>query len=121
MSTTGSKEADVETSATSPTDADLDRTFLGKISTDGIIAFGGSDDTFFFYPRAGFIEDESLDKKLPFNIDKDKLTKLERLAETSFHYEPEGDVYSMKVFARVNEGMYFPWWISHGCHKSTGT
>ena len=101
MATTGGAEKEAET-----TTGELDRTFLGEIKTDGVIAFGGIEDTFFYYPRAGFIADDSLDTKLPFNIDKEKMTKLERLHEFTVHFEPEGDAYQMRVFARVTEGKF---------------
>ena len=103
MSTSGTARTEAGQSE-EPTTEDLDRTFIGTISTNAVIAFGGVDDTFFYYPRSGFIPGESLDDKLGFDIDKEKLTKLERLGDINFHYEEEGDVYQLKVFARVTEG-----------------
>ena len=86
------------------TTADLDKTFLGEIKVQGVIAFGGFDDKFFYFPRAGFVTGESLDDKVAFNFEADKLSKLDRLADISIHYEPDGDVFKMNVFARVTEG-----------------
>ena len=83
---------------------ELDKTFLGLVKVQGVIAFGGIDDNFFYYPRAGFVTGESLDDKVAFDFEADRLTKLDRLADISIHYEPDGDVFRMNIFARVTEG-----------------
>ena len=88
---------------------ELEASFLGKIDVTGAIVFGGIDDKFFYIPREGFVDGDSLDVKAPFAIEEARLTKMHRLASISFNYEPAGDNFQFSVFCRVTRG---EWYIS---------
>ena len=86
---------------------DLESTIMEHIIVQGVVAFGGVDDNFFYIPVEGFVpadDDESLSMKLPFKLSDKSMAKKDRQLQFKFKYELGGEDYEARVFARVVHG-----------------
>ena len=83
----------------------FDTTYFTNLDLMGVIAFGGTDDKFFYYPLAGFVEGQSIHDLAPFDLNGDNITSDNRQHQQKFQYVDGGDYYPIRIFARVAHGM----------------